>query len=198
MLQYILTESEQYSVAELCQMAIEGGCQWIDLNLQMNDDEIREILVPDIIAMCREAGIFLTIDDRPELARDVGLHGVRFTRGYFVTNPVTPMQLRDTLGPEAVIGIETADATSVADMVAADIDFVCIPAEFTPEQQSKFIEAVRSSELQMPIVAQGNINAENVKDYFMQGFNGVAVGNVITNATDPIAEVRRILDAINK
>ena len=33
MLQYILTESNRYSVAELAQMAKEGGCQWISLSL---------------------------------------------------------------------------------------------------------------------------------------------------------------------
>lgn len=93
MLQYILTESSRYSVAELAQMAIEGGCGWIDLHLpSLSDTELRELLAPDIIGMCREAGVFLTIDDREAVARELGLHGVRYTlQGAPAEVPLTPL-----------------------------------------------------------------------------------------------------------
>jgi len=43
MLQYILTQSERYSAAELAQMAIEGGCGWITLHLpDMTDDDYNQ------------------------------------------------------------------------------------------------------------------------------------------------------------
>ena len=107
MLQYILTESNRYSVAELAQMAIEGGCQWISLSLDgIEEDNLRDTIGPELVDMCKEAGVFLTVEDNPELARQLGLHGVRLSRK-FLTNHTesSPNALREERGPEAVIAV---------------------------------------------------------------------------------------------
>ena len=199
MLQYILSESERFSVGELTQMAIEGGCLWINLSLPNVDSaQIRTMLVPDVIAMCRESGTILTIDDRPELARDLGLHGVRFTAKYFVANPTTsPVQLRELLGPEAIIGVETADVSSLNAIVNADADFICLPANLTLIECRQFIDNAHAQNVAIPIVAQGNINADNVAQYLSEGFSGIAIERQITDAEDPTQELAKILNAIS-
>lgn len=198
MLQYILTESPRYSVAEQCQMAIEGGCGWIDLRLpDMTDDEVRAAIEPEAIEMCRQAGIFLTVDDRPELARELGLHGVRFTAGGPAAQSATPAQLRDELGPEAVIGIVCADPSAAPAMAAADIDYICTPASFDSDRRREFIAAVRALDVAIPIVAQGDITADNAADYIAEGFNGFAVSKYITDAPDPVEAVAAIIAAIS-
>lgn len=197
MIQYILTESSRYSVAELAQMVIEGGCGWIDLHMpDLSDDELRRLLVPDVVELCRESGVFLTIDDRPELARELGLHGVRFTCGSLPANiPQSPAGLRDMMGPEAVIGIETADPSAIPDMVSADIDYVCTPASFDEDDRRRFIEAVRSSGVSIPIVAQGDITAENAVRILSEGFSGLAVGRFVTMASDPVQAMESLIKA---
>ena len=46
MLQYILSHSERFSAAELAQMAIEGGCDWICVRMpELTDDELNMELV---------------------------------------------------------------------------------------------------------------------------------------------------------
>lgn len=198
MLQYILTESPRYSVAEQCQMAIEGGCSWIDLRLpDMTDDEVRAAIDPEAIEMCRQAGIFLTVDDRPELARELGLHGVRFTATGPAAQAASPAQLRDELGPEAVIGFVCADPSAAPAMAAADIDYICTPASFDSERRREFIAAVRALDVAIPIVAQGDITADNAADYLAEGFNGLAVGRYITDAPDPVEAVAAIIAAIS-
>lgn len=199
MLQYILTESDRYPVAELAQMAIEGGCMWISLHLPaMSDESIREILVPDVIDMCRQAGVFLTIDDRPGLARELGLHGVRLSRGYFTANPgATPASMRDEMGPEAVIGIETVDASAVPAMVPADIDFVTVPASVGDERMRAFVQAVRGAAIEIPLVAEGDFDTEDILGVLADGFSGLAIGSPVTDAEDPVTAVGSILDAIS-
>jgi len=198
MLQYILTESERYSVAELAQMAIEGGCMWIDLCLPgFSDEKIRETVAPDVVEMCREAGVFLTVDDRPELARDLGLHGVRLSARFFAERSSDNiMKLREELGPEAVIGVETADPSGVASLVAADVDFVTLPASFDSSDRKKFIGRLRSEGIQMPVVAQGDLVPVDCALVLADGCNGVAVGNFITDSGDPVEAVREILNVI--
>ncbi len=198
MLQYILTENDRFSIAEQAQMAIEGGCKWIDLHLpDLDDTRVKEEIAPEVIDMCREAGIFLTIDDRPELARELGLHGVRMTVGASPAEaPMSPGALRDELGPEAVIGIETADPSAAPSMAAADIDFICTPAGFDSSARKSFIDSVRSLGIAMPIVAQGEITPENIRSILDEGFQGVAVGRYISRSDNPVEAVSQLLQAI--
>lgn len=198
MLQYILTQSGKYTVAELAQMAVEGGCTWISLRLPaMTDDEVKAAVLPDVVEMCREQGVFLTIDDRPALARELGLHGVRLSMEFFSAAPgATPASMRDELGPEAVIGIECADPSAVPGMAAADIDFVSVPASFDSDRRRRFVEAVRGAGSTMPLVAQGDFMSDDVAAVMAEGFNGIAVGAPITDAEDPVTATGAIIQAL--
>lgn len=198
MLQYILTESDKYSVAELAQMAVEGGCGWINLSLPGYDDAaLRSTLVPDVVDMCRDAGIFLTIDDNIAICRELGLHGVRITLGGTPAGQeLSPAALRDELGPEAVIGIETADASSLPAMMAADIDFVCVPERFDDAARKAFIEKARQGGATIPVVAQGDITPETAPHLLAEGFNGVAVSRYVTDAASPVEAMEVLMKSI--
>ena len=44
MLQFITHTSDKYSIAEEAQMAIEGGCRWIQLRMKdASDEEVRNV-----------------------------------------------------------------------------------------------------------------------------------------------------------
>lgn len=198
MLQYILTESDRYTIGELAQMAIEGGCMWISLHLpRLSDAEVRAQVAPDVVDMCREASVFLTVDDRPELARELGLHGVRISAEYLAANAgASAMSLRDGLGPEAVIGIETADASAIPALMAADIDFVTLPASFDADRRCAFTSAARESGAVIPIVAQGDFTPAEAREAIDGGCNGVAVGRSITDAPDPVVAMQTMLEGL--
>lgn len=198
MLQYIITANENYSIGELAEMAIEGGCGWISLHLpELSDAEIREMTVPDVVDMCREASVFLTIDDRPALARELGLHGVRLTADYL--NSVSggnPVSVREDLGPEAVIGVETGDASAVPALVAADIDFVTLPEAFDSARRSAFVASLKEAGLIMPVVAQGEFTPAMAAEAVADGCNGVAVSTVVSEADDPVEAMKSLIAAL--
>lgn len=200
MLQYILTESDRFSVAELAQMAIEGGCLWISLHLTgMSDENIRESVAPEVVDMCKDAGVFLTIDDNPELARQLGLHGIRLSAEFLRKHPESnPITLREDLGPEAVIGVETSDPSAVPSVMPADIDFVSLPANFGHEQRVAFVNTLRSLDMKIPVVAQGGFTVEQAVDAIADGCNGVAIGKTITEASDPVKATESLLKALSK
>ena len=125
MLQYLLTPSEEYSRAELAQMAIEGGCKWIVLPTDGLDDAAVREECSEIVPLCREAEVILTLTDRPELARELGLHGVYLTGGC----GITPAKVREELGAEAIIGVEVSSAASIKPLEAMDIDYAVLNAE---------------------------------------------------------------------
>lgn len=200
MIQYRLSESEKYSAAELAQMAIEGGCGWITLHFpDLSDEELRQIAAPDIVEMCRDAAVILTIDDRPALARDLNVHGVCLSRRFFTDNPSeTPLKIRDELGPEAIIGVETADSTAPSLLLGADVDFVTLPADFTPAQRAAFVTAVRAADIPTPIVASGIRTPRDAAEAVLaDGCSGVAVGGSIAAAADPVALMAEYINAVS-
>lgn len=182
MLQFISQTNDRYSVAETVQMAIEGGCRWIQLHLPMLSDEEIKAMSADIIDMCREAAAFLMIEDRPELAKELGLHGVHLKS----LENRSAASLREDLGPEAVIGVETDNAATILSLRNADIDYVTLPESLSVEQVAELVATVREAGIELPIVATGNITTEMVAEYRAAGISGIAVGEPIIKSKDPV------------
>ena len=120
MLQYIVRINNRFSVAELAQMAIEGGCHWVELDLPEASDDYVRATAAELKDLCLETGTFLTIVDRPEVARELGLHGVQL-RG---RRAAEAARLREELGAEAIIGIEVSRADEILKVQNLDIDYV--------------------------------------------------------------------------
>ena len=119
MLQFITHPSEHYSIAEEAQMAIEGGCRWIQLRIKdASDDEVRQVAM-EIIPMCRETETFLIIDDRVELVNELKVSGVHLGK-----NDMDPLEAREILGPHAIIGITANTAEDIIRYKGKDVDYV--------------------------------------------------------------------------
>ena len=190
MLQFIAEYNERYSIAETVQMAIEGGCRWIELHMPQSDDsEIREVAA-ELIPLCRESGVFLTIEDRPELARELGLHGVVMT-----SLKTTAHKFREDLGPEAIIGLRVATTPAVVAIQNADIDYVTLPPDMPVSAIAQFMEEPKSTDIRTPGVATGDINLENAAAYMATGISGVATA-APAYAKDPVEYTTRLIEAL--
>lgn len=189
MLQFIAQTNDRYSVAETVQMAIEGGCRWIQLHLPELTDEDIKAMSADIIALCRESAAFLTIEDRPELAKELGLHGVHLTSSV----QRSAAKVREELGPEAVIGVEVASAAAVMSLQSADIDYVTLPADMKVGEIADLVSVVRGADITTPIVATGDISPEDALVYMAAGVSGIATGKPIIDSKDPVMEVELML-----
>lgn len=190
MLQFIAEYNERYSIAETVQMAIEGGCRWIELHMPQSDDsEIREVAA-ELIPLCRESGVFLTIEDRPELARELGLHGVVMT-----SLKTTAHKFREDLGPEAIIGLRVATTPAVVAIQNADIDYVTLPPDMPVSAIAQFMEELKSTDITTPVVATGDINLENAAAYMATGISGVATA-APAYAKDPVEYTTRLIEAL--
>lgn len=186
MLQVIITPGERYSIAEEARMAIAAGAQWLQLRLpNMSDEAIREE-APEIVTLCREAGIILTIEDNTGMARELGLHGV------FLHQGDNPVKVREEFGAEAVIGTEIGSADSAIAMSRADIDYVAL----AKGGLSSIIRDVRSAGCGIPVVAYrpGSLFTKDEVDELMrQGFTGLCGADGVFATEDPKGHIERIL-----
>lgn len=192
MLQFIARINDRYSVAELAQMAIEGGCHWVELDLPgASDDFVRETAL-ELKNLCMETGTFLTIVDRPEVAKEAGLHGVQL-RG---ANGRRAAEVREGLGAEAIIGIEAADADAILRTQNLDIDYATLPAGLPVADVERIVAAVRKAEMQLPVVASGEFTPDGAIEAMVAGASGIAVSAAIADAPDPVEATQLLVEAL--
>lgn len=205
MLMFITHPSERYSIAEEVQMALEGGCRWIQLRLKdASDEEFRQTAL-EIIPMCQEHEAFLVFDDRVELAMEMGVHGVHLGK-----NDMNPLQARETMGAEAIIGVTANTADDILRFKGWDVDYVGLgPFRFTSTKKNlspiigidgykEIVTKVREADMLLPIVAIGGITLEDIPALMSTGINGIAMSGSIINAVDPVEYTRKVLSSLNE
>ena len=203
MLQFITHPSTRYSIEEEVQMAIEGGCRWIQLRMKdASDEEVRETAL-QIIPMCRETDTFLIIDDRVELVNELKVSGVHLGK-----NDMDPVAARELLGPHAIIGVTANTAEDIHSFRGKDVDYVGLgPVRFTTTKKNlapelgidgvkRVVDAVRAAGSELPIVAIGGVTLEDVDPLRAAGANGIAVSGAIINAPDPMLYTSKIMEKL--
>lgn len=203
MLQFITHPSEKYSIAEEVQMAIEGGCRWIQLRMKdASDEEVRNVAL-EIIPMCQETDTFLIIDDRVELVNELRVSGVHLGK-----EDMDPMQAREILGPHAIIGVTANTVADIIKFKGKDVDYVGLgPFRFTTtkknlapeiglEGYTEIVKEVRAAGVELPIVAIGGITEDDVKPLMATGVNGIAMSGAIIGADDPMLYTSSVMEKL--
>ena len=203
MLQFITHPSEKYSIAQEVQMAIEGGCRWIQLRMKdASDEEVRNVAL-EIIPMCQETDTFLIIDDRVELVNELRVSGVHLGK-----EDMDPMQAREILGPHAIIGVTANTAADIIKFKGKDVDYVGLgPFRFTTtkknlapeiglEGYTEIVKDVRAAGVELPIVAIGGITEDDVKPLMATGVNGIAMSGAIIGADDPMLYTSSVMEKL--
>lgn len=205
MLQFITHPNDRYSIAEEVQMAIEGGCRWIQLRLKDASDEEFTAVAQDIIPLCQESGSFLVFDDRVELAIRLGVHGVHLGK-----NDMPPAQAREMMGAEAIIGCTANTANDILALKGLDVDYVGLGPYRTTTTKSnlspvigldgyrRIVNEVSAAGNKLPIVAIGGITIDDIEPLVNSGVNGLAVSGAIINAPDPVQYTSRIMKLLMK
>lgn len=203
MLQFITHNSDKYSIAEEVQMAIEGGCRWIQLRMKgASDEEVMETAA-QLIEMCRENNAFLIIDDRVNVVNELKVSGVHLGK-----DDMDPMEARELFGPDAIIGVTANTAADIIKYKGKDIDYIGLgPFRHTTTKEKlapilglegyrEIVKDVREAGVEFPIVAIGGITLEDVEPLMKTGVNGIAVSGAIINAEDPMLYTSRIMEKL--
>lgn len=203
MLQFITHPSDRYSIAEEVQMAIEGGCRWIQLRMKdASDEEVRQTAL-DIIPMCQETDTFLIIDDRVSVVNDLKVSGVHLGK-----DDMDPLEAREILGPHAIIGITANTAEDIIKYKGKDVDYVGLgPFHFTTTKKKlapelgldgyrSIVTQVRAAGVELPIVAIGGIGIDDINALMSTGINGIAMSGAIINAPDPVEYTSRVMEKL--
>lgn len=203
MLQFITHPSDRYSIAEEVQMAIEGGCRWIQLRMKdASDEEVRNTAL-EIIPVCRETDTFLIIDDRVNVVNDLKVSGVHLGK-----EDMDPLEARELLGPHAIIGVTANTVDDILRYKGKDVDYIGLgPFRFTTTKAKlapqigldgyrDIVTEVREQGFEIPIVAIGGITIDDVKPLMETGVSGIAMSGAIINAPDPMIYTSSVMEKL--
>lgn len=204
MIQFISHYSERYSYLDSIQLALEGGCRWIQLRMKdATDDEVRPIAV-EAQKLCRAYGAKFIIDDRVALVRELGADGVHLGK-----NDMPIHEARQILGPDYIIGGTANTFEDAKAHYEASADYIgCGPFRFTTTKQKlapvlgldgyrQIIRKLRAANITIPVVAIGGITKDDIPAILQTGITGIALSGTVLRADDPIAEMKHIINIIN-
>ena len=194
-------------VVERARAAAAGGAGVIQVRSKPISARDLYALSRDVVDAVHEANpnTQVLIDDRVDVAlalRDHGVSGVHVGQ-----DDLDVRVVRDLLGPEAVIGLTTGtmELVQAANEYAGVIDYIgCGPFRDTPTKDSgrtplgldgypALIEAA-----QVPLVAIGDVTADDAFDLSHQGVDGLAIVRGIMHADDPKRYCERVIEEFER
>jgi len=177
---------------------IAGG---VDV-VQLRDKQLeaRQVIARGKVAarVCAESGVPFIVNDRPDLALEIGADGVH------VGQDDAPASLaRSILGADAVIGLSTHDEAQLEASIAEPVDYVSAgPVEATPTKPGRpgtgtgYIGfAVARS--RRPVFVTGGVTPPTVAPLAAAGARCFVVVRYLTESDDPrraAAALRRAID----
>lgn len=174
--------------------ALDGGpVACLQLRLKdVPDDEVRraaEALMP----VCHQHDVALLINDRPDLAAEMGADGVHVGQ-----DDAAYAEARERVGPDATVGVTCHNSLHLAmETAEAGADYVAFGAFFPTQtkapKSTAELDTLRSWTLAtvVPCVAIGGITVENCRPLVEAGADFLAVvGGVWNNPDGPAAAVR--------
>jgi len=178
--------------------ALAGGVTVVQLR---DKQALRPLFLEEarrIQALLRPLGIPFIVNDRVDVAREIGADGVHVGQ-----DDMPAADARRLLGPDAIIGLSVSRADEIAGADPDIVDYVGLGPVFAtntkpdtpPPLDLGGVRALRPR-LAVPVVAIGGIGAGNAAEIVRAGADGVAVVSSICSAPDPEAAARRLVSAV--
>lgn len=199
-IQFITHTTNRFSYADGAEMALKGGCRWIQLRMKDVHDDDFIAVAKKIAPMCRAYGATFILDDRVHLVKQCNADGVHLGR-----NDMPVADARTILGSNAIIG-GTANTIDDIDRLWRDgANYIgCGPFRFTTTKKNlspilgldgyqSITNEMKRRGIQLPIVAIGGITATDIRPLLATGIDGIAVSGAILNALNPTDEMAEFI-----
>lgn len=165
---------------------LEGGAKILQYRDKTVDAERRRQNVGTLLALCRQRGALLIVNDDVALAAETGADGV-----HLGTDDLPLTIARARLGPSAIIGITCANSL-LRVQAASDggADYVALgafyPSRTKPDAKHASLELLKAARAltRLPICAIGGITAERAGQIICAGADMIAAVDGVFAAPD--------------
>lgn len=196
MLLYAVTDRQwvgKLSLYEQVEAALKGGVTCIQLReKQLNgDDFLKEAI--QIKELCKQYQVPFIINDNVEVAIQCNADGIHVGQ-----DDLDAIQVRQRVGKDMMIGVSVHSVEEALDALKAGADYLGVGSMFSTSTKLDVdilpIETLKAicDAVNIPVVAIGGLNKNNIHMLKHSGVDGVALVSAIFKADD-IEEETRIL-----
>jgi thiamine-phosphate pyrophosphorylase len=178
---------------------VSGGARMLQLRQKAGSSAAFLELADSLVALARPTGAIVIINDRADIARLSGAGGVHVGQ-----DDLSPADVRKVVGPTAVVGLSTHDASQIEAALRTDVTYIAVGPIFgTTTKETGY--AARGLELLSqaagrgkPVVAIGGITLDRVPALVAAGAAGVAVISDLLVGDDPEARTREFIARLSE
>jgi len=177
----------------LLRAALTGG---VDI-VQLRDKTLprREVELAGLTfrRLCDTHSALFIVNDDPDLAHACRADGVHVGQ-----DDMTPGEARETVGPDAIVGLSTHSEEQIAAAAGEPVDYISVgPIWETPTKQGRpgvGLELISHAAegAAHPFFAIGGIDPSNAGDVIRAGASRICVVRAIRDADDPAAAAERL------
>jgi thiamine-phosphate pyrophosphorylase len=189
------TSVSKLSHAEQLKLLIEGGANFVQLREKRSAPREFYFAAREALAVARENGVRLIINDRADIAFAIKADGVHLGQ-----TDLLPRHARKLLGKDAIIGYSTHSIEQAIEAVKMPVDYVAVGPIFSTQTKKnpdpviglEGIRRVREAVGDFPLVAIGGITLENAAKVFKAGADSIAViGDLVSDAKQITERMKR-------
>ena len=184
---------------DLARAYLAGGARLLQLRAPGVDTRTQFEWAREIVTLAQPRGARVVVNDRCDVALMSGADGVHVGQ-----DDLPATAARELLGPAAVVGLSTHDASQLDDALAQPVSYLAVgPVRDTRTKDTGYaaigLEAVRRAALAAggrPVVAIGGITLESAPAVVAAGAASVAVISDLLAGGDPAGRVRAYVDVL--
>ncbi|MDQ3570208.1 MAG: thiamine phosphate synthase [Actinomycetota bacterium] len=194
-----LCTPDRPDLAPFLTACIEGGVDVVQLRDKVL--EARPLMERARLALsvCRDHGVPFVLNDRPDLALEIGADGVHVGQ-----DDAPPALARRILGPEAIVGLSTHAPADLEASRAEPVDYVSAgPVAPTPTKPGRegtglgyLTYAARRAV--RPFFVTGGVNPATIVPMVEAGARRFVVVRWLTEASDPGANARSLSQVLDR
>ena len=200
-IQFITHENQRFDYVEGAEMALRGGCKWVQLRMKDATDNKFLSIGRKVAARCRSYNATFLLDDRVHLVAELGADGVHLGK-----NDMPISEARRILGNEKIIGGTANTFADVQHLAAQGADYIgCGPFRYTPTKRNlapilglegyqNILKQMQQAGINLPLIAIGGIVSTDIAALWGIGVSGIAVSGAVLGAADPIKEMKKLIE----
>jgi len=190
-LYFITMDDAPLTHLQQVEAACRAGIQLIQLRMKLTDNAAFREVAGAAKQICDEWGVRLIINDRVEVAREVGAYGVHLGK-----EDMTVAEARVILGEDFVIGGTANTIEDIRLHYSQGADYIGLgPYRWTVTKKNlspilglegyqRIMDQMKAERINIPVTAIGGIGQEHIRGLRQAGLQSIAFSGVLVHSKD--------------